>query len=119
MSAKSYLSWIVFGLGGLAGFFWDVQSEFPGQRWLVSLVSGYLLWSLLWGLSSAWFGRFPALARLESLNPLKDRWARWILRWTLLLIWACLFSILGGGLYEYVQALRMGRRSFPAAQPSS
>jgi hypothetical protein len=109
MIAKPHLSWVMFGLGGLAGFLPDVESQLAWPRWLVALAGGYVLWTLFWDSQDAWYNRYPALGKLEQLIPrkLQDRLWRRSLLGLLFLIWVFLFSILGGGLYKYVRALRL------------
>ena len=86
-----------------------------GSRWLAALVDGYVFWALFWGWPAAWKSRQPSMARLGSLITLQNQLAKLALRWALFYTWIVLFSVLGGGVYEYVQARRMpaGRRAAP------
>lgn len=113
MLTKVQLSWFVFAVGVLAGTFVGFGSPLAGPRWLAALVVGYVFWALFWGLPAAWKSRQPAMARLGSLITLENQLAKLALRWALFYTWVVLFSVLGGGVYEYVQARRM-----PASRPT-
>jgi hypothetical protein len=112
MLTKVQWSWAVFAIGVLVGIFLGVGSATAGSRGLAALVNGYVFWALLWGWPAAWKSRQPALARLGSLITLENQIAKLALRWTLFYTWILLFSVLGGGIYEYVHARRM-----PASRP--
>ena len=113
MIRKTRLSWAVFVAGGLAGLSMGNGPLNPEPPWVNALLCAYFAWSLYWGLPAAWRHRRPVLTHLHHWITLKDQLAKWALCQSIFWTWALLFSVFGGGLYQFFQHLRVRRGAAP------
>jgi hypothetical protein len=110
---RTRISWAVFLAGGLWGASVEGIAPDPHPPWVRALAAGYVAWSLYWGLPAMWRRRRALLERLRAWISSKNQLTKWAICESIFWTWAFLFSVLGGGLHQFAQAVRMRRGASP------
>lgn len=114
MNWKVHLSWIVLVVGGFCGIHISETKPPSGNHLKTALFSAYIFWALYWGVPAVWqWTRRTRAARfLSILNilPLGGVFQA-LLSFIFLFMGGYFYSVLGGGIYQFVKHVR-GSTSF-------
>jgi hypothetical protein len=102
----------LYASGGalLLGLYWGARI---GPRPAVGdvLLAGYACWALFWGIPPVWRYWRRWAARLVMSGCSAFGWPLAVAIWVSLFVTSVWFySLLGGGIYEFIKCLRGGRR---------
>jgi hypothetical protein len=107
---RLHLSWVVLAAGGLWGI--AMAKSTPGGNAVqAALLTGYIAWSLYWGVPPFWrWWRRTGLNAFKFANFLPGGcFLQAAIACTVLFIGGYFFSVFGGGLYYFARQWRASR----------